>query len=759
MADIKEISMRNLYAILVIMTALLSAPLPGAETTKESPAPDLAGIAEKVEELYSKAEEAKAKEEALANGDAVADSLSKHVVRVKVWTKRDEGEWPSVGNARYDLINERPTLWGGYLWDEDSVLIEDEVLHDRFIRRIEVEAGGTTVEATMEARFRLSKAALLKLSEPLPGVTPLTFVDAPERKEIGTLRSVRYDHQRSGGWTLTVGGSVSSYSRTEDGLTFLAGGPSGLLVRPDGGVAGFTFDSRLGLAGPLHPWKGQELRNAELLTAEEKAAAFTTLEQRIRRLALGVKFEFRSQVEDDSNQHFSRWNRGGHGGNEQSEAFATGFAISPTQLLVPVALPREMIARLQTVSILVPGNDGAQTLREGTFAGALRNWQALLVDVKGDPLTDSLNLSGDAEFRPEEIFLKAHVDYSLRRRKERLSYDRFRGLFRTYDAERGVWTYTNEGDGSIAFTIDGKVLALAVAQRLRPTGEERHYGREENSIFRPVAALASALKAEDAIDPTYKPVEEVDEKKMIALGVEWQGFNVNIAKLLKATKETRGGEIGLLVQHVYEGTPAAKAGIQPKDILLRVKAPDRQEPIELRPGYQRHGMMFSDFMDMPEEARGMFMSQMPVPWPNRRNGLTELLTEIGEGHEVKVEYLRDGKIQSFTFMTAKSQPDFQAARKYKSKLLGLTVKELTHEVKRFYKREDDNAVVVSKVEMGGRASVAGVWPFQFITHVNGEPVESYNDFIDTVKALQEGQGSVEMTLEYMGKTRLVKMEL
>lgn len=743
---------RQLIAIVVACFSASSVLL----AAEPPPSPDLKDLARTVEELAARAEEAKALEDAAASGDAVADAALRHLVRVKIWTRRDDGEWPPVGGTRYDLNNERPTLWSGVIWDETHVLMRDPVLHERFIRRIEIEADGETREARVSGWLQDTAGLLLEIDTPLPGRTPLTFAGAPERKELGALRSVSYGHERDGGWCLTVGGAFKGTVRSEKGESLLDVAQMGVLVRPDGKPVGLALTPRVSLEPGERLWRGTELREATILSAEAMAGQHETIKALLRQAAPGVRFEFRSQVEENNQMRFiRRWDDSGMNDNEQAEAYATGFLLSDGRLLVPIDLPRDTIARLRTISVLLP--DGEP--REAEFVGALRNWKAVLLKVKGAPLSGGLQLTTAEGFSPGRLFLKAHIDYSLRRRKERFTYDRYQGLFRTYDDEPGVWTFTNESDGSIALTPEGRVLAISLAQRTRPAGERERYGREEESGFRPAARIAQALAAPDAIDETYRPMEEVEEKKAVALGVEWQGMGVHLAKTFNATRETRGGQIGLLVLHVYPGTAAAKAELQSEDILLRVQAPDRQEPIDLRPGYREGGVMMPDqFMDIPEEARAAFMGRMPSPWPNRRNALTNLLTEIGEGKEVRIEYLRKGEKKSFTFTTTRSEPDFESARKHRSKKLGITVKELTHEVKRFYKRGDDKAVVVSRIEMGGKASVAGLWPYQLITHVNGEAVESYDAFVKTVDALEDGQ-TVELTVEYMGKTRLAKMDL
>ncbi len=691
----------------------------------------------------------------------IAPTLRKHCVRVRLFARKDEGEAPPVGSLAQDVREERPTLWGGYLWDETTVIVADPVLHDRFIRRIEVEASGKTVAATVKGYLVHHQSLLLTLAEALPGVEPIVFADPPARKDWGKLRSVRYEWER-GRWELNVGGAVMGYVFVDEETGHLAGKQPGLLVDPDGGIVGISFGGRLSTAGQEYPWKGQDLRKLQLLTVDAKQQKLETIRARLRQAALEVQFAFRAEVEEEES-HDWRSRRFQRDDDSEAELTATGFLVSPQRLLVPVDVPREMVAKLESIVVrLPPKEDGAApTEREARFVGAFKDVHAILIDVAGDPLPGALALAPKDGFQRGELFLKANIDYSHKQRKEQLAYDRFRGYFRTYADMPGVWTFTNEDDGSIAFSLDGEVLAISLAHRPKPTGEQYSYHRDASSMFRPLRVVTELLAQKDAIDETNRPVEKQQEKRLITLGVEWQKLDVNLAKAFRAEEETRGGEIGLLVTHVYPGSAAKAAGLQPEDILLRIKDPDRAEPIDLKAGYSMDGFGFLSHMgNIPEEARAQFMNRMPSPWPSRQNVLTQLLTDIGEGKTVRVDSVRDGEAKQFTFETEKGPPDFRSAAKHKSKKLGLTVKALTYEVKRFFQREDEPGVIASKVEPGGKAAVARIGKYQLITHVNKQQVTGLEDFKKKIAPLEQGERpTIEFTIWYMGRTRIVKIEL
>jgi S1-C subfamily serine protease len=67
-------------------------------------------------------------------------------------------------------------------------------------------------------------------------------------------------------------------------------------------------------------------------------------------------------------------------------------------------------------------------------------------------------------------------------------------------------------------------------------------------------------------------------------------------------------------------------------------------------------------------------------------------------------------------------------------------------------------VVVSRVEPGEKAQVAGLAPYMLLTRVDGRPVSGLDDFAARVAAWEAGERpAVEFTLEMMGKTRLAKI--
>ena len=63
-------------------------------------------------------------------------------------------------------------------------------------------------------------------------------------------------------------------------------------------------------------------------------------------------------------------------------------------------------------------------------------------------------------------------------------------------------------------------------------------------------------------------------------------------------------------------------------------------------------------------------------------------------------------------------------------------------------------MVVAKIERGSKASVAGVKPFELVTHINDQPVMSAKDF----ERLSATKGELRLGVKRMAKGRIVTIK-
>ena len=227
----------------------------------------------------------------------------------------------------------------------------------------------------------------------------------------------------------------------------------------------------------------------------------------------------------------------------------------------------------------------------------------------------------------------------------------------------------------------------------------------------------------------------------------------DLARLNNVSDQTNGGTTGALVTYVYEGSPVEDAGIDVGDILLRLHIEGQPRPLEVRLTGNPYGFDFPwAQLDMMPAG---FMYNMPAPWGSAENELMRALTDVGVGTAFTVEFFHDGVILQEDFAVAIGPPHYGSARRFKSEDVGLTVRDLTYEVRRYFQMvPDDPGVIISKVEPGEKAEVAGLRPFEIIVSVDDAPVRSAEAF----KAAVALAGDHRLFVKRMREGRTVKIK-
>ncbi len=702
----------------------------------------------------------------------VAAGFRKHCVQVYLTAKSADGTAPSLGNFASDIANLRSSRFGGYWWSRRMVLMEDPGLDDRFIHSIEISTpdSGERWPARLAGRFHRLQAILLEVQPnengDLPEANPLTFLDKPYEDK----HAVCAYSWNGGEWKVMVGPGLSTHSFSDSGMETGKVANQGIMVNTDGQPVGALFGEEVTFAAGDLYWHGQGLRRSALVTANAYQDMHDSLTAKLRESVLETRIILRAEIDDDSPSSSLYEDEVDE---STSEVRAPGIVVGARMLLLPVNFYAASIARIENIQVMLP--NGSQVAAR--FEGAIRNYMALIAKTENDICNPAMLPAGFAFLNPMEIpeeaflpgeaflalpekglFLRHHIDYELGRRREIRDYDRWLGTFCGFRDAPVVSTRTNEENGALAFGLDGKLLAVALSPRIPRSDTSHDVSRDAG--FRPLSYIHEVLTRLDAFDHTLVPIDAERGKRLIALGVEWQGMNVDEAKLFGASRATRGGDIGLLVSHVYPGSEAEKLDMREQDILLRLRVEGQNEPIDLTPD-DSHMLGFSllDLEDMSVESVQRYMANMSPPWPSRENSLTRLLTSIGVGRDITIEYLREGEFATGEFTTAYAPPDYNNAPRFAVKELGITVKPITYEVARYFDLPEDAGVIVSKVEDGGRGSVAGLYQYILIVRVNGEKVGGFDDFKEKIAAFENGDVDIiELTVEGFGKTRLAKIE-
>lgn len=630
------------------------------------------------------------------------------------------------------------------------VLTDDILLHPRFVKSVAVRVGDKVIPAKVSAIAGSQPGLFLELSEPLKDSTPLAF----DASVAGPYFAVGHAPRESG-WVLGVGGAPSRVSITATNRRYTPAGGSLLLVSKKGVPVGVTMSGELPLDDS---WKGSPAQWGKI-TRDELASRLGALEKAAGQGIARVALTFRSPRAKGEGRGFGRYR--GQGGDDEeatmTEWNGSGVALDPSTVLVLANLPTKVTARLDKIRIVQA--DGTET--SGTFAGTLKDYGGFL--VKPDK-----PISGVIEMCPTPILdwrvrvmLQAEIEVYGETRTGHYGHERIAAFDLGWHRQIHPMVPTTldgnrrEGKGLIFLFDDaGRLAAIPMARREKVSTEQR-WDRGA-PLMTPVRYIREAIDAgKPGFDADNKPVGEDEENRLAWLGVELQAMDPELARASNVSDQTSGGQTGALVSYVYPESPAAKAGVQVGDILLRLHIQGQPKPleVEIEPGMEGYFQQFWANLDrVPEQ----YFDQLPQPWGSAETTLTRALTDVGFGTKFTAELVRDGKVTSKDFTVEQGPAHYDAAKRFKSEAAGVTVRNLTYEVRRYFQlKEGDPGVIVSKIERGGKCAVAGLKPFEIVTAINDSPITSVSDF---EKAVKEG-GELRLSVKRLTEGRIVKVKL
>ncbi|HZW08521.1 MAG TPA: hypothetical protein VFF69_01330 [Phycisphaerales bacterium] len=715
---------------------------------------------------------ARAQTEEKGPGDAeIIDGIADAVVMVEHTFRYDNGEAPRAepaglayasaeGDVESDwsamITQERPAERQGYLIAPDLVLTVDPLVHARFVEKIEVRAGERVVRAHPEAHAVGENALLLRLEEPLAGVEPLEFDGAAE----GPYRAV-HGRLGNGRWWLSASGVDTQTVISRDGPRYHASPWPSLIVSKGGTPVSACFDGMLELDGswkrPPSDWRWMPAAELEEAIAKVGAAADAALPR--------VELRFRSPAQqapqspygwgEDYEQEITEWN-------------GTGVLLDERRVLVLAHLKPKLTARLETV--LVHLADGREIPAE--FRGSLRDYGAMLVELsESAPGAAAISARGIMDVEDEllvrsqvRVLGESRTSYEWQARLARMTRG-YRGSvlgsFGDVSASGQETGDGQEGPMSFLFTPGGELVALPLMVREKVATEAGWDGGGWSRASQTTTVLAAGdverilASGEGAIDPDNRPLSEAEEHRLAWLGVELQAMDPDLARFNDVVEQTNGGQTGGIVTYVYGGSPAAKAGMQVGDVLLRLHVQGQPRPVEVQvsPYDMGWGGQFIEALDQIDPE---YFDQVPPPWGGAETMLTRALTDVGFGTPFAAEVFRGGGVLSLEFVVEEGPAHFGAAAKFKSEAAGLTVKDVTYEVRRFFQlAPEDPGVIVAKIEQGELAAVAGLKPYELIVSVNDEPVHSVEEFEGALAA----GGEMRFGVKRLHVGRIVKLRL
>ncbi len=673
---------------------------------------------------------------------AVADGL----VVVQYHLQYDRGEDPVMygsNQGRYlsaVIEQERPLEVAGFLVADDLVVTGDLIIHPRFIRSITVSFGDSVVDATPSAWAMDQSAMMLELASPLEGASPLEF-DAEADQDFGVVQRMI-----EGQWATLVSGVSTTTVVPEDGAPFSQFSESLLLVSEDGVPSGLSMTDRFDV-GDMS-WQGSPM-GWDWLSADDMALALDDVQTLSENVLVRVQLSFRSPP-----QRADMMGMGGYDDNEDTERDCLGILLPNGRVLILESLRQRTTRRLERIMVHI--ND--TTSMEAQFVGSLENFGALVAE-----LPDMDESIGGVRFNTDNIrdwrgrlLMLADVKMQGDNRIAYFAHDRIISCAIGYQEHIYPVLPGSELD-LFLFNEAGELVAFPIAHR-RKTSVDRGYG-SPSPMATAAADLAFLMEADltDYVDEANVPVSEEDEQKLAWIGVTLQGLNQELAREYGVSDMTNDGATGAIVGYVYPNSPAAEAGVEADWVLLRLHVEDEPRPLEVTVNpwvWEVYPFPWEMYVagQVPEEQ----YEEIPTPWARVETMLTRSLTDLGFGTAFEAEFFVDGEVIRVPFEVVESPAHYESAPRYENETMGMTVRDLTFEVRRYLRLDpDEPGVVVSKIEPGSLAAVAEIMPFEVITHVNDQPVFSVDEF----EAAIAGQAELRFDVLHRNQSHLADIRM
>jgi len=786
--------MRRCTVLAWVLAGLLTAPAASAagEGPATRPRAKARGKAPKATTRPAAPRRAKADgdtdEEAVPQ--ALIDASRRSFVVVRYHFRKDTSESLTTVQEDYRIRRlydeyvdqKRPAEMPGIVLDDQGhVLVVDGGLEDRFLERIEVESGGKTF-AARRARL-LFDAPGIRLAvdaEAAKALRPVRFVPFQDQGVNTTLlQSALYKSDDE--WRLRFtslrpalgfeGGSGNIYfgGRSPIQLDARFGGQytgfshsMGLLADTDGSPVGCALTSFVDLKQEEGVWRGPDLRQADGIDWAKLQAAEDGCRKRMIDAIHEVVLVLRQGgggEEDESYRYSSSRSAAGR------ETSTYGVAISPTEIVVLRPMDSRMARQIEKIYI-----KHSPTQRQPVeFVGAYKDIGGFVVRLPEGKLPAHVAAADGPPGRMRPFWMAR-----LRKRHGGkyvdLSTNRLYGKSRGYEGKYHWYAARPIAPGTFLVDFDGRLVGAYTRQRLE---HEEERGLETRSRYRSTDGEYRIYTIAELRDLLAQPVAHMDPKiqvkpKTLAkrrawVGVEYVPMTNRLAEMLKLETPTKDGQLGFRVNAVYAGSPAEKLKLQVGDILLKLQAPGLPYPIELASRFARDGEYgFSSRWDSSFEDEDEMGAVEPT-WRTRMNFLTRAFDAIGVGKTVQLTYFRptgDGQGDAVTvdYQIELAPPDQESAPKWKNRKLGLTVKDVTYEVRHALNLQPPAGVIVAKVESGSPAVIAKVYPNEVITRLDDKPLASAQEMRDRVAAArQAGTDKVRLTILRLGKTRFADL--
>jgi serine protease Do len=265
----------------------------------------------------------------------------------------------------------------------------------------------------------------------------------------------------------------------------------------------------------------------------------------------------------------------------------------------------------------------------------------------------------------------------------------------------------NQGNsGGPMFDLAGNVIGINTAL-ISPTGGN--------------VGIGFAIPAEQAL-PIVEALRRGERPQRGYLGVSVQQLDDSAARALGIPKN-----YGEIVQTLTPGGPAARAGIQPGDVVTRI----------------------NNRVVGPDESLSLIVASLPansrVPIEIIRNGERRTVTATVAPRPTDEEVARINGSEAETGVREPAEAQQSTSQRAARAGLGLSVQALTPEIARGLRLSETNirGVVVSSVDASSDAGAKGLRQGDIILSINQRPVATPEDAAAAVEAARRaGRPSV-----------------
>ncbi|MHC4871079.1 MAG: PDZ domain-containing protein [Planctomycetota bacterium] len=662
------------------------------------------------------------------------DRLSVSAVIVEYWFKYDNGEIHSSGEAY--VKEQRPYQIAGFLVSPKKVLVPDVIFSPRFIAKMTVNFKGKRIRAVPFSYMTSHDAMLLELEKTLPGSKPLTF-DSVDKK--GML-SLEYK-QADGNFIFSIT-PFSPPLEVQDGRSYLRLIMPAVLLNKKGNPVTVIMKERVEAADS---WTAPPLQ-WDSVSSRELAETVLALEKKIRENFLHISLSFRSPKLPPSNRMSMRYDRDEN--TSKTEKNTLGLMLGKKRVVILEKMIPRVTARLKGITLHLADNSKV----DAAFAGSLADWGVFTAE-------SSKKFSSGVQFSPESIYdrqdhllLSGRIRIQGEEKTIEVQRNRIGAYYR--GLKNRIYPMLDGDEGNtFLFDINSRLLALPLLER-KSTSSEYNWD-DKHPALTPAFLLAESLAGgKKSSDLNNIPLQEKDENRLAWMGIELQAMTPELAKVNNVSEQTMNGETGAIVSYVYKDSPAARAGVRTGFVLLRLNISGQQKPADIRVdgGYSSNPFPWDQYERIPSE----YLINMPLPWPQADNSLNIMLTDIGLGKKYEAVFSDSGKLVKKSMTIEQMPSHYSAAGEYNDIRLGLRVRDITYEVRRYFQlKETSPGVIVSRSDSGQPAAVAGLKKYEIITHIDGKPVKDISDFEKHIN----GKKELKLNVTRMVKQRVIKLKL